>query len=362
MALHEAKSVEVAWHKAHQNKHRPLPIEQNNFQVSLQLVVNWSKTLKTWRLQDFRISTEHVETLWMTKAVSCIAWRSMTYDYHEMFHVEFLTISMVVDTGYLLTFGMELLGSRHCTRVGSTSRSGSARGKLSVSIWTIDIVIAMIIVGYLAFALIYRCIHDICIETNSRFGMSHADSLSFQHAPRKTVGINRDIHKDCSPSLFMKSGTQWIWIKTVGAEEAPRNGARCIGILDSKHFEILKTHWNMKKQWKTYFSVWVICRTRNLVRCHFSVISIKALCDILCHCYSWSCVLSHSLTQQTCWNVRSPSKQCFNMALGHVLAWPCEAHNVSLRADAERELASAASVVSANLQTKETPLRLSSFS
>jgi len=73
-----------------------------------------------------------------------------------MFHVEFLTMSMVVDTGYLQTFGMELLGSRHCTRVGSTSRSGGARGKLSVSIWTVDIAIA--------------------IETNNRFGMSHVDS------------------------------------------------------------------------------------------------------------------------------------------------------------------------------------------
>ncbi len=49
------------------------------------------------------------------------------------------------------------------------------------------------------------------------------------------------------------------------------------------------------------------------------------------------------------------------MGLGHVLGWPCKAHNVSLRADAERELASAASVVSANLQTKETPFRVSSF-
>lgn len=197
--------------------------------------------------------------------------------------------------------------------------------------------------------------YGICIETNNRFGMSHVDSrvCLFNILPKRRLELIMTAQRLFA---FMKSGTQWIWIKTVGAEEAPRNGARCIGILDSKHFEILKTHWNMKKQWKTYFSVWVICCTRNLVRCHFSVISIKELCVVLCHCYSWSCVLSHSLTQQTCWNV-----QCFNMALGHVLAWPCEAHNVSLRADAERELASAASVVSANLQTKETPFRLSSF-
>lgn len=117
----------------------------------------------------------------------------------------------------------------------------------------------------------------------------------------------------------MKSGAEWIWIKTVGAEEAPRNGARCIGILDSKHSK----YWKRIETWKTqYFSVWVICCTCSLVRCHFSVISIKELYVILCRCYSWSCVPSHSLTQQTCWNVRSPSTQCFNMALGHVLG-PC---------------------------------------
>ena len=113
-----------------------------------------------------------------------------------MFHVEFLTISMVVDTGYLQTFGMELLGSRHCTRVGSTSRSGSARGKLSVKktvavvwwllavifivLWTIDIYWYCHchcndycgIFGVLVDIFMY----DICIETNNRFGMSHVDS------------------------------------------------------------------------------------------------------------------------------------------------------------------------------------------
>ena len=177
MALHEAKSVEVAWHKAHQNKHRPLPIEQNNFQVSLQLVVNWSKTLKTWRLQDFRISTEHVETLWMTKAVSCIAWRSMTYDYHEMFHDEFLTISMVVDTGYLQTFGKKALRFKtlHPGWFNKQKRQCKRQVVCRSVYWTVDIAIANDYCGIFG-VLVDISMYGICIETNNRFGMSHVDS------------------------------------------------------------------------------------------------------------------------------------------------------------------------------------------